>query len=144
MDWLEWNRELERDRDVLERILALLLSLAGLADRASGLPASHRLFGFLGHAEAEARGFVIGMAHECGAPAEAAASYPASQAERLAASFRALALLLGAMLWQARRLARLLPREKASRPGGSPSRRPAEPMVSLKVALLPSTPPDTS
>jgi len=108
MDWLGWNRGVERDRQVLESILALLLGLAAMADRASGLSASDRLLGYLGLAEAEARGFVIGMLHESGAPApDAAPSSAASHPERLAASFRALAFVLAAMLAQAGRLARL-------------------------------------
>ena len=36
MGRLEWNRSVERDRNVLERILALLLALAALVDRAAG------------------------------------------------------------------------------------------------------------
>jgi hypothetical protein len=49
--------------DVLERIVALLFSLADLADIAAGLPAPRRryLLGILGVAEAEAHGFLIGI-----------------------------------------------------------------------------------
>jgi hypothetical protein len=103
MGRLEWNRAVERDRDVLERILALLLALAALADRAAGLPAAKRLhvLAILGRGEAEARMLIIEMA--LGAPAEAAAPPAAAgDAGRLAASFRVLALALGALLAQAR------------------------------------------
>jgi AcrR family transcriptional regulator len=139
MEWLGWNREVERNRDVLERILALLLAFAGLADRASSLPAPVRLqvLGFLGLGEAEARNFVVGMAHEFGAPTEAAAvaSAPADHADRLAASFRALAWVVGALLAQARRLARLLPREAGRQAGvPMPPRKPAGPKVFHRVA----------
>ena len=36
----DWIGEVERNRDALACILALLVALAGLADRASRLPAS--------------------------------------------------------------------------------------------------------
>ena len=100
------NREIDRHRDVLERIVAMLFLLAGLADLAIGLPARRRLrvFSILACGEAEARGFVMGLA---GAPVEDDASLQdaisAGDAERLAVSFRVLALVLGAMLAQARR-----------------------------------------
>ena len=106
MNGLDWNREIDRRRDVLERILALLLLLAGLADRAAGLPAHRRrhVLGILACGEVEARAFVIGMA---GAPVDGEVEMQdataASHAERLAVSFRVLALVLGAMLAQARR-----------------------------------------
>ena len=52
------NREIDRHRDVLERIVAMLFLLAGLADLAIGLPARRRLrvFSILACGEAEARG----------------------------------------------------------------------------------------
>ena len=66
MGRLEWNRSVERDRNVLERILALLLSLAALTDRAAGLPAARRLqlLAVLGHGEAMARDFILAMVSE--------------------------------------------------------------------------------
>ena len=128
MGWTDWIREVERNRDVLERILALLLALAGLADRASGLPASRRLqvLGILGRGEAEARAFitgtVVGPSGEAGGTA-----FPADHAARLAAGFRALALLLGAMLARAGRLARWLRREPSPLAGRNIwPRKPAE------------------
>lgn len=90
----EW--ETGWSRDVLERIAALLFSLAGLADIAAGLPALRRrhVLGILNHGEAEARAFLIGIS--TGAPADAPET--AGDAKRLAARLRALALLLCALL----------------------------------------------
>lgn len=92
----EW--ETDWSRDVLERIAALLFSLAGLADIAAGLPALRRrhVLGILNHGEAEARAFLIGS----GAPVSADAPETAGDAKRLAARLRALALLLCALLMQ--------------------------------------------
>ena len=71
MGRLEWNRRVERERDVLERMLALLLALAALVDRAAGLPAARRLhlLAILGYGEAEARDFIIAYPRggRCGA-----------------------------------------------------------------------------
>ena len=66
MGRLEWNRRVERDRNVLERILALLLALAILTDRAAGLPAARRmhLLATLGHGEAMARDFILAIVSE--------------------------------------------------------------------------------
>lgn len=52
MGWVDRNREVERNRDVLERILALLISFAGLADRL-------RLLTIIGYGEAEAHSFCL-------------------------------------------------------------------------------------
>lgn len=138
MDWLEWTRRLNRNR--LERIVALLLALAVLAERAAGLtgPRRRSALGILGYAEAEARAFVIAMAQESGTPAEPAAEMaPAhGQAERLAAGFRALALILGAMLSLARRFARSLPKEAGLRVG-PPEHKSAELKQFRRVAALP-------
>jgi len=116
-DW-----EADWSGDVLERIVALLFALAGLADRAAGLPCRHRrhVLGILGHGEAEARAFLIGVS--TGAPVAADASEEAGDAAGLAARLRALALLLCAML--ARRFASpgaagpQAGRRKAVRPAG--------------------------
>jgi len=92
-DWgTGWNR------DVLGRIVALLFSLADLADIAAGLPVHRRryLLGVLSVAEAEAHGFLIGA----GAPVSAGGQDTADDALRLAARLRALALLLMALLMQ--------------------------------------------
>lgn len=131
MGRLKWNRRVERDRAVLERILALLLALAALVDRAAGLPAVNRLqlLATLGRGEAEARRLIVAMAsNSCpAAPADAAAAPPPTvgDAGQLAASFRMLALALYAMLTQVRgrsprRYASLarLPGRKLCRPEG--------------------------
>jgi hypothetical protein len=84
-DWdTNWSR------DVLERIVALLFSLAGLADLAAGLPAHRRrqVLGILAHGEAEARAFVIGA----GAPALTDGAQSVGDATNLAVRLRALAL----------------------------------------------------
>ena len=84
--------------DVLERIVALLCSLATLADIAAGLPGPRRryLLGILGVGEAEAHAFLIGF----GAPVSAGGQDTADDALRLAARLRALALLLIVMMAQ--------------------------------------------
>ena len=84
--------------DVLGRIVALLFSLATVADIAAGLSAPRRryLLGILSVAEAEAHGFLIGA----GAPVTAAGQDTADDALRLAARLRALAMLLIVMLAQ--------------------------------------------
>lgn len=135
MNWLDWNREIDRRRDVLEHILALLLLLAGLADRAVCLPAHRRrhVLKILACGEVEARAFVIGLA---GAPVaddvEMQDATAARQAERLAVSFRVLALVLGAMLAQARRSTL------------APGRHAVSPIV-LRRPCVPAHPaPDTS
>ncbi|MFN3545936.1 MAG: hypothetical protein ACK4U0_00460 [Mesorhizobium sp.] len=130
---MDWRRE----GDVLEHILALLVSFAGLADRAAGLPLCLQLpvFVFLTQGEAIARSFVIGL--PAGAPAAIAGSHAGDRAERLAADFRALARMLRALLALARRRARfasLEPRPEALPRGLSCSGR--------AVPALPA--PDTS
>ena len=91
-----WNEEADWSRDVLMRIAALLLSLAGLADRAANLPFLRRrhVLGILGFGEAVARAFLIEISTGAPAPADA----PAGDAALLAARLRALALLLCAIL----------------------------------------------
>ena len=106
MNWLGGNTEIDRHRDVLERVLALLLLMAGLADHAAGLSARRRLhvLAILAGGESGARDFFIGPA---GAPVEGDLALrdfaSVRDAERLAAGFRVLALVLGAMLAQVRR-----------------------------------------
>jgi hypothetical protein len=139
MGGLERNRMVNRDREVLERILALLLALAALVDRAAGLPILKRrhLIAMLGRGEAEARMLIVEMAS--GAADETAVTASAAgDAPRLAASFRMLALVLNALLAQAwgeppRRQALQAgsPRRKPRRPGGSrPFAAPAAPDTS--------------
>ena len=122
MGQLGWMREVNRHRYVLERILALLLLMASLADHAAGLPLRRRraVLEILGRGEAEARALVLGMATgapACGddaAPFKDADSSAAlmvslsnhDDAARLAAGLRVLALALGVLLAQARRVMR--------------------------------------
>jgi hypothetical protein len=96
-----WDRNADWNRDVLERIVALLFALACLAELAACLPFLRRqqLLGILSHGEAEAWAYVMGLPPDVQAPAYA--SGEAADAARLAASFRALALMLCAMLARA-------------------------------------------
>lgn len=90
--------EADRNRDVLERIVALLFALAGLADLASNLSVLRRrhVLGILSRGEAEARAFVVGIS--AGAPAPEGAPDTACDAARLASRLRALALVLCVVL----------------------------------------------
>jgi hypothetical protein len=117
--------------DVLERIVALLFSLAGLADIAAGLPAPRRrhVLGILNQGEAEAHAFLIGA----GAPVSADGQDTVDDALRLAARLRALALLLCVLMAQGR----ALPCAAHPRPGRDRLAGPAN-----RLALLPT--PDTS
>ena len=98
-----WDGQANWDRDVLERIVALLFALANLADLAAGAPFHRRrqVLEILGHGEAEARAFVIGMVFGVTAPEDIPGE--SCDAARLAVSFRALALALCLLL--ARRFA---------------------------------------
>ncbi len=105
MDWMDANRAVKRDREVLKRILALLIALAAVADRLAGLPFHVRLsvLRHLRPAEAVARAFIIEMAHDLGAPTspqefDMPASVEDGDAAGLAQRFRALALVLTYML----------------------------------------------
>lgn len=97
VDW-----ETDWSRDVLERIVVLLFSLAGLADLAARAPFLRRrkVLEILGRGEAEARAFLIGNVSSAG-PVDALET--AGDAARLAARLRALAMLLCILL--ARRVA---------------------------------------
>jgi hypothetical protein len=94
----DWDRKANWNRDVLERIVALLFALANLADLAAGAPFLRRrhVLEILSHGEAEAWAFVMGLPPGAAVPANEPES--AGDAERLAASFRALALVLCALL----------------------------------------------
>jgi hypothetical protein len=95
------NWEANWNRDVLERIVALLFALANLADLAAGAPLlrRRRVLGILSQGEVEARAFVIGTAS--GSPVSADVLESTRDAARLAVRLRALALMLCAMLAQA-------------------------------------------
>ncbi len=100
-----WDRKAKWNSDVLERMVALLLALACLADLAACLPWLRRqqLLGILSQGEAEAWAFVMDLPPGAAVPLDAPDS--AGDAARLAASFRALALMLCAMLARAQLLA---------------------------------------
>jgi hypothetical protein len=93
-----WDGEANWNRDVLERIVVLLLALANLADLAAGAPFLRRrqVLGILNHGEVVARAFVIGMA--TGAPISSDELESSGDAACLAVRLRALALMLYAML----------------------------------------------
>jgi hypothetical protein len=105
--------------EVLEEILALLVLLAGLADRAAGRPLAIALpvLAGLAHAEAVARNYLIGL--PTGAAASVATSRATDRAARLAADFRMLARILRAYLAQARRRERLCVRNAAAQSDAS-------------------------
>jgi hypothetical protein len=131
------NWETNWNRDVLERIVALLFALAGLADLAAGAPFLRRrqVLGILSRGEVVARAFFIGMA--TGAPISPDELEYSGDATRLAVRLRALALLLCALLAQA-----ALPGAEGPRTG-----RPAHRMSGPAVRGLdaPASPaPDTS
>jgi hypothetical protein len=130
----DWDRNANWNRDVLERIVALLFALAHLADLAAGAPYLRRrqVLDVLSHGEAEARAFLFG-----GAPMPADVPGEANDAARLAASFRALALVLCAMLARA-----ALPDATNLRPGRPPLRMSGTAVRTLR-ALAPPVP-DTS
>ena len=115
-------REVERDRAVLESILALSLSLAALAIGAASAPDHIRFYVLdcLAHGEAAARDMLIGMAAgrssraarvDCGDAGPPDEIHPADDPALIAATLRVLALALVAMLAETagrspRRLAR--------------------------------------
>ena len=105
--------------EVLEEILALLVLLAGLADRAAGRPLAISLpvLAGLANAETVARHYLIGL--PCGAPALVASSRSEDRAARLAADFRTLARILRTFLAQAGRRARF-PARAIARQAGTP------------------------
>jgi hypothetical protein len=96
-----WDRKANWNRDVLERIVALLFALANLADLAADAPFLRRrqVLEILSCGEAEAWAFVMGLPPGAAVPADEPES--TGDAERLAASFRALALVLCALLARA-------------------------------------------
>jgi hypothetical protein len=89
-----------KDRQTVERIVALLFAFAALADRAGTRPLPIRVavLWFLRVAEGVACDFIIELAHETGVDANVAvpprAHDIADDAKRLARSFTALAELL--------------------------------------------------
>jgi hypothetical protein len=115
---MEWNREISRAW--LMRIVALLFSLADLAEQASlrSWRVRRRVLAILRPAEEAAYRSIAGAAHEFGAPIPANAIVAAGEwmaaadegddpddAMRLALRLRALAIALAWVLMQAGRLA---------------------------------------
>ncbi len=112
---MEWN--FKKDQDVLKRIIALLLAMAGLADRASvaSYPVRRRTLEILLPAEAVAQESVLGMARNLGAPIPPQAYLAIcglmfthegddpADAVRLALRLRVLALALASLsMWAGR------------------------------------------
>lgn len=103
---MEWSAAIEKNREMLRRIAALLLAMADLAERAGARPRPVLclVLWILRPAEAVAREFVIGAAHDLGAPARLSSlempmragpdGARAAEALRLAADFRMLAAAL--------------------------------------------------
>ena len=105
---MDWTADKEGIRQQLEGIIALLLSLAALAERASRAPFSVRLrvLSILEPAEFAAQGFVYG---QTGRPVllPAPGDDTADDVEGLAARFRWLAFALASVavrLWAGRRV----------------------------------------
>lgn len=112
---MDGNRRKGTERSVLDRIVLTLLSLADLAEQAAGRSASVRLavLTLLWQADAAVRDYIATPAwHEAGrqwSPAVPVVRYGSdpSDAFALAASLRALALIICNMAAQIRRLARV-------------------------------------
>ncbi|MGE0281670.1 MAG: hypothetical protein AB7P20_13800 [Rhizobiaceae bacterium] len=125
---MDGKAEIETERDVLKRIVALLFSFACLAERASGrsYPVRCLVLWFLRRAEVVARGWIAD-----GSPDAMQSITPTAVLHRngpaeamfLAASFRALAHMLRRELHFEERLARRLMRGNARRSETEPCRR---------------------
>ncbi len=133
----DWDGQANWNCDVLERIVALLFALANLADLAAGAPylRRRRVLEILSHGEVEARAFLFG-----GAPVPSDALENTGDATRLAVRFRALALVLCALLAQA---ARFAPSGAIGPQAGQPSHAISAPTVRWLDAS-PQLAPDTS
>jgi hypothetical protein len=129
-----WDRDADWSRDALERIVVLLFALANLADLAAGAPFLRRrqVLEILSGGEVDARAFVIGVA--LGAPAPEDSPELTCDAACLAASFRALALVLCVLLARVRQSA--LPGATRSR-ACRPSRKLSAPAVHWPGARAP-------
>lgn len=140
MDWRS-----RADWRALEQLCALLVALAGLAERAALLPAllPWHARACLGCAEARARTFLVELAWWSGAPFYALAAAMASidDAETLAERFRALVRLLGAIRAWVRHPARNFAAASAGPPAASdtPPRRPAGALWSPPAPPAPDT-----
>ena len=101
---MDWTETTDENRKALRRIAAMLVALAGLAERASGRSRAVCLLvlWLLRPGEAIARDYVAGLVGSAGVlpaatrPGGAAAA--AAEAIRLAASFRSLAAALSGLV----------------------------------------------
>ncbi|MDP3895825.1 MAG: hypothetical protein Q8Q62_04040, partial [Mesorhizobium sp.] len=116
---MHWKKQIATSKNLLDRIVVLLLAIADLAERAADAPEARRrlALAFIRHTETVAVGFIRaslqGSPTTQAAPAFASASDdgPRSTPEdaiTLALSLRALAFVLRSMTGRMRRLSRLL------------------------------------
>jgi len=125
---MDCRTEIETDRDVLKRVVTVLLALADLADRLCSLPRPVRclVLWILRPAENAARQFVVGLTvgaeklpPACEIPAPLVVEAGPADAARLALSFRELAQTLDDLEGQARRSSRCRThRDAKGAPGG--------------------------
>ena len=112
---MDWTAQIENDRNVLARIVALLLALADLADRAAdaSYPVRLQVLWAFQLADAVARELVAGPAYGTAgclqppAPAPRCCGSDPADFANLAASLRMLALMVSNMATKAGRLSRL-------------------------------------
>ena len=120
------NAEIETDRDVLKRIVALLFAFADLAHRASGrsYPVRCLVLWFLRRAEAVARDWVAAdSADDMETACAVLHRNSRAEAMHLAHAFRALAYELRSQLRLEERLSRRLMRGKVNRAATGARRR---------------------
>lgn len=106
---MEWSRANGQDGEMLKRIVAVLFSLAALAEHAGARAGLLRacVLWFLRRAEAVARAFAVESRVPLDRPDRSSPRADvSSEAARLAASFRALAVALDGLARHVRRLAR--------------------------------------
>jgi hypothetical protein len=110
---MDWNAQIGRELRTLDRIVAMLLALAGLAERAAGAPYPVRwlVLWFLRYAEAVVTDFVAGSACVAArgqwllAPVTIRQGSSPADAIDLALSLSRLALAVAVMVTQIRRQA---------------------------------------
>ena len=147
---MNWSEAGEENRKALRRLLALLLALADLAERAGGRSRPVRLLvlWLLRPAEEIARDHVAGLTHTAFPPAPAISrdADGIADAMRLALSFRTLAAALAALTvdafgsWRAgAQILRVL-KSAAAPPRGS-ALCPSRPASRHRVPSLPRAPP---
>lgn len=106
---MDGNAQIGWEKNALYRIVALLLALADLAERAAGAsrPVRCRALWALRHADAVANEFVTGCAQDPAAGGQFSPGWTSGQSEpadaiNLAVSLRALALMVRIMAGQTR------------------------------------------